>query len=134
MIGINNIKLHHFLHVLCACLAAGSVALVSLIFVSTLNPQKAQATPGMVPFGGRILAFNALSVVTGCPPHTVIFDYVSLNNIGIAVMPSSMLYEYYNLFMPGAHVLGEYAPVPIPTCLTPYPVFPIFQVGTSATP
>lgn len=134
MMGINNIKLHHFLHVLCACLAASSLTLASLIFVSTINPQKAQATPGMEPFGGRIIAFNPLSVVTGCPPHTVIFDYVSLTDIGIAVIPGSLLYDYRNLVTPGVSVLGEYAPVPIPTCLTPYPVFPIFQVGTSATP
>jgi hypothetical protein len=99
----------------------------SLFFV----PSPAKATVGMLPFGGIELAVIPPSPIPPCPAHTVIYDFVTMMTIGIYVLPGSQIYLYGNLITPGAYVLGEYAPIPFPTCPTPYPVFPIFQVGTS---
>ncbi|MEK7618540.1 MAG: hypothetical protein AAB410_05350 [Patescibacteria group bacterium] len=128
-------RLHtHITAGLAALSMLGSLAFFLLIFTAGFLPSKVQATPGMIPFGGRITVYNPVSVITGCPSHTVIFDYVTLRPVGIALLPSSQLHEFGNLFTPGVHVLGEYVPTPFPTCTTPYLVFPIFQVGTSLIP
>lgn len=131
---MKRLQLHHFTGSLAGLFMLSSLALFFVIFTVGFAPVRAKATLGMVPFGGRIVAYNPLSVVTGCPPHTVVFDYVTLRLVGIFPVPTSQLHRYGNLFTPGVHVLGEYVPTPIPTCLTPYFVFPIFQVGTSLTP
>lgn len=97
-----------------------------------LFPAPAKATIGMVAFGGIELAVIPAIPIPPCPAHTTIYDYVTKMTIGIYIVPGSRIYSYGNLITPGAFVLGEYTPVPFPTCPTPYLVFPIFQVGTSA--
>lgn len=126
----------HISMVLAAGSAAGTLVLVVMLFVGTsFMPKKAEATPGMGVFGGRILAFIPVVPLPPCPMHTLIFDYVTMYPMGIYVVPSSIIYDYKNLFTPGGHVLGEYVPVPFPTCSAlGYPVYPIYQVGTSLGP
>ncbi len=121
----------------------------------------AQATPGMLPFGGHILynvplpipnALNTVAVpVPPCPPHIVIIDYSfgfpKVIGITLAGLSFGPIFEFYNTATPGIATLGEYAPLPLPVCspLNPgvyYPVFDafynptmgLFQMGTGAVP
>lgn len=120
----------------------------------------AQATPGMMPFGGFILynepsplpnVANVFGVpVPPCPPHIVMTDYslgfpkvIGITFAGLSVAPT---FEFYNLYTPGVADLGEYIPVPLPNCVGAvgvyYPVFPVFfnapyglfQMGTGDIP
>lgn len=136
LISMRNFHKHLSLF-LAASTAAGTLVLVVMLFVSTsfIMPKTAEATPGMGVFGGRIFALVPLLPVPPCPMHTLIFDYVTMYPMGIYVVPSSIVYDYKDLFTPGGHVLGEYVPVPFPTCSAlGYPVYPIYQVGTSLGP
>lgn len=135
LLAMRNFHKHLSLF-LAASTAAGTLALVVMLFVGTsFFPKNARATVGMGAFGGRILAFIPALPVPPCPMHTLILDYVTMRPLGIYVIPSSQIYDYKNLFTPGGHVLGEYVPVPFPTCSAlGYQVFPIYQVGTSLGP
>ena len=109
------------------------VVLVGILAVFFYNGTlTARATIGMMPFGGRILYYDIGSPPPAfCLPHTVIFDYVTFSTFGVMEAPGSMVYRYGNLFTPEVNLLGEYVLVPIP-CVRPYPLYDIFQVGTSA--
>ncbi len=122
---------------------------------------KAEATPGMLPFGGFIL-YNVpapvpnilntvLAPVPPCPAHIVITDYslgfpkvIGITLDGLSEGPTFL---FDNLFTPGVGTLGEYEPVPLPLCspFNPgvyYPVFNaflnpgfgLFQMGTALVP
>ncbi len=81
------------------------------------------------PFGGVIISYVPSTPL--CPvPHTLIYDFKTRLSFGIAVLPSSVVYAYANLFKPGTFVLGKAGTVSI-TCALPYLIYPIIQVGTS---
>lgn len=133
-----------------------TTGLVAGIYATT---PPAQATPGMMPMGGHILYNvpfpipNLPPLFVPCPPHIVIIDFslgvpkpIGITLSGLSTGPT---FEFYNLYTPGVAILGEYAPVPIPTCIpgvTPgvyYPVFPaminfffggLYQIGTGGVP
>lgn len=90
--------------------------------------QVSEPTPSGIPFGGFITAFVPASPV--CTAHTVLFDFVTMRVIGVAVNVNSEVYRNYNLVTVGKALLGTYAPVPLP-CPLPYQVWSISQVGTS---
>jgi hypothetical protein len=109
--------------------------LLGALTFEAVSPRQAAATTGMSPFGGPIIAVVPPIPFPPCPAHTVITNYADnltslTKTIGIYVVPTSQIYMYGNLITPTNFVLGEYVPVPFPTCSTPYPVYPIFQVGT----
>jgi hypothetical protein len=115
------------------------------------------ATPGAMPFGGKIVSAVPAIVPPApalCPAHTVInnsVESVYLAAHGIIVPPVigiyttppySLIFLYSNLITPGVNILGEYVPLPFPTCNLPYPVYSgflyptygLFGIGTSALP
>jgi len=109
--------------------------LLGFLTVQVFMPDKADATIGMMPFGGPITAYVPPIPFPPCPAHTVVYNYAGgglAGVIGVYQLPTSEIYSYGNLFTPSNFVLGEYTPVPFVTCPTPYPVYPIFMVGTGA--
>jgi len=100
------------------------IPLVLVIFALSI-PFKAEAGPGL-PFGGQILSVipclcSANLLITMRPigplsPPQVIFG------------PSSILFPFYQLWRPGAYLLGNYGP-PVP-CV----VFAIICVPISVAP
>ena len=130
-----------------------SCLLLAGFFFSTLQ---AKATPGMAPFGGPLILSvavpipNPLAAFAPCPAHFVILDYTGTvpKPIGISTLYSTnatpgSIFDWGNLFTPGVQTLGEFIPLPIPTCAgLPYPVFQSFfnleygkfQIGTGAIP
>ncbi len=128
-----------------------------LLFSIFMSAPQAFATPGAIPFGGRIISVVPPIVPPApavCPAHTIIDNSVtSIYNaaqgillpplIGIYTMPPySLIFLYENLVTPGVCVMGEYLPVPFASCNLPYPVFPgffyapygLYGIGTSALP
>jgi hypothetical protein len=87
-------------------------------------------------FGG----FNAIAVpaMGTCPAHMWIYDINTQSPIAITNL-GGMIYDNGNYNIVGALVLGEISPVPNPPCLyiiypptpLPYPLYNIFQEGTS---
>lgn len=88
------------------------------------------SVPSGIPFGGLLAVFVKPNLA--CPfAHSVVADFVTLQVIGVAVIPgSSQVYQNNNQEKAGSYILGTYIPAPLP-CLLPYPVWPISQVGTS---
>jgi hypothetical protein len=120
------------------------------------NVPRAFATPGGMGFGGRVVSIVPPIVppLPPCPAHTIIdnsttsvylakFGIIVPPIIGIYTLPPySLIFMYSNLVTPGVNILGEYVPVPFPTCSVPYPVYlgffyPMYGrygIGTSAVP
>lgn len=137
-------------------LMVGLLVTGSLVFGVYANTPQAFATPGAMPFGGRItnIVPPIVPPAPPCPAHTVIDNsatsaYLAAHGIfapsvlGIYTLPPfSMIFPYMNLVTPGVNILGEYVPVPFATCSVPYPVyfafyyFPygLYGIGTSAIP
>ena len=107
--------------------------LVSLVIVTMFAVVPAvtyaQGIPTNIPFGGTIAVYvppTPLCLI----PHTLIFDFISKQPMGIAAIPTSQVFSYFHLVKPLSFVLGTVFPTPIP-CALPYKIFPISQVGTS---
>ncbi len=150
---IKDINHHQITRVMFLVLLAFiiSTGLVLGIYSQTLT---AQATIGMSQDYGTFVASVALPTLSGtgvCPPHVVVFDMNSSipKLIGITNLESPtninplLVYANNNLFTPGVWTLGEYAPIPIPTCGGfPYEVYACFinpesglcQLGTGDIP
>ncbi len=128
-----------------------TTGLVITIYFNTAVP--AQATVGQSAFGGPIIVNIPLPTPTLsgiCPPHTVIMNYnlTIPRPVGLIVptvfgVGTGLTFDYGNLLTPGVQTLGEYSPIPVPTCVGyPYPVYFVFynpmylkfQVGTSMFP
>jgi len=128
-----------------------------LVFGIYANTPQAFATPGAMPFGGKITSVVPPIVPPApavCPAHTIInnaatsaymakYGIISPPVLGIYTLPPySLIFSYFNLATPGVNVLGEYVPVPFATCNLPYPVFlgffypmyGLYGIGTSAVP
>jgi hypothetical protein len=96
-----------------------------------IDPPKALATPLMRPFGGYIMYRDIGTPPPAfCPTHIVVYDFVTDSVYGILNAPGSKVYDYGNLLTPGVSILGEYVPVTIP-CVRPYPLYSLYQIGTS---
>ncbi len=146
MITHHHITRVSYLVMVAFVLTAGLV----LAIYSSVEP--AQATPGMIPFGGFIVTNVPLPVgfpAPICPPHILITDYTGgvPKPIGLTFgsLSDAPTFEFYNLFTPGIATVGEYEPFPLPDCITagvPYPVFEVFynvpyglfQMGTGDVP
>ena len=119
-------------------LSLSSIIMI-LVFSLMVNliPTKASAGPGF-PFGGKVIkvipctcSANLLIATVPIGPTSPPF---------LIFGPSSILYQFYQIFRPGAYLLGNYGP-PVP-CLVyigigciPMPLAPtaplILMVGTS---
>jgi hypothetical protein len=131
------------------CLALGMTVIVFFDAVP------AQATPGMMPFGGVVLYSVPLPINNPppprppCPAHTVVSDIVTHQNIGImttGVSAIGPMFLYNNFITPGVWTLGEHVLLPQPTCIgTPGVNYFVylgfyngtsgrFQIGTGLTP
>ena len=105
----------------------------ALIFLlGSIMPKFAQATFGEIGFGGYISYLDIGSPPPAfCPAHTVFFDKKTKLIFGLMTTPGTKVYSYFNLIKPGTSLLGERDILPIP-CQRYYPLYRIFQVGTSA--
>jgi|GEM_PF-2247695 hypothetical protein len=148
--------LHNRIRKILYIAAAGILLAGSLAAAIFVNAPQAFATPGAMPFGGTITSIVPPTVppLPPCPAHTLIDNtatsaYMATQGIisppilGIYTLPPySDIFLYENLITPGVNILGEYVPVPFPTCAVPYPVYlglfyptyGLYGIGTSAVP
>jgi len=107
-----------------------SPALIALSFL-IFFPLTVHAAYGEISFGGNILYLDPGSAPPYyCPAHIVFFDKKSMTFFGLLNAPGSLIYDYGNLSAPDTNLLGEHDTLPVP-CARYYPLYRIFEVGTS---
>lgn len=110
---------------------ASVVLLAGLFLILPGQAYKTQAQfviPSGIPFAGSVVEFVPPTPL--CPvAHTIVANYMTGSPLPITVVPTSQVYERFNLYTKGTLVLGTFLVPPIPCPM--YPIFPISQVGTS---
>lgn len=118
-----------------------AVTLVAGFFVAMMS--FFSALPGVAyaatPFGGLVTLVVPEQKICGpggcvtiCPKHMTVINYGDNGNlVGVYSGTFTKIYDYGNLYQIGKYLLGDHALTPYPTCLTPYRVYQLSNVGTS---
>ncbi|MEX0918947.1 MAG: hypothetical protein WDZ85_03220 [Candidatus Paceibacterota bacterium] len=120
---------------------------LSAIILFTFFPLTALAQSAGIPFGGQIIA---PPIPCTCPftpgVQIIIKPALPAWPTHLVYLPGvSILYQYYQIFRPGPHLLGLVAPTPVPCLMVAPPPFfcrpplapylpaglPIIMTGTS---
>lgn len=113
-------------------IVATIIVMVLMVSVSAANTSNVSADASSLlikPFGGVIISFIP-PTPTCLIAHTLIYDFASGTSFGIATSFNTTVYDYGNLYLPSAYVLGTAERIPLP-CAVPYAIYPIISVGTS---